>query len=140
MRPETASIRPSRKLIRWFGESEPLSFCAQRCEDLSMSAAELIGRDAEITSLYDFFDRATYGQAAFVLEGEPGIGKSTLVQAGVEHGRLLGCGVLSARPTEAEHDLAHAALGDLFEDKLDDVLDRLSAPRRRAFEGALLLG
>ena len=104
-----------------------------------MTAAELIGRDAEITSLYDFLDRATHGQAAFVLEGEPGIGKSTLVQVGVEHGRLLGCGVLSARPTEAEHDLAHAGLGDLFEDELDGVVDRLSPPRRRAFEGALLL-
>ena len=40
---------------------------------------------------------------------------------------------------EAEQGLAHAALGDLFEDVLEIVVPALSAPRRRALEVALLV-
>ena len=47
--------------------------------------------------------------------------------------------MLVSRPAEAERGLAHAGLGDLFEDVLDDVLPALAAPRRRALEVALLL-
>jgi DNA-binding CsgD family transcriptional regulator len=75
-----------------------------------------------------------------VLEGDAGIGKSTLWLQGVEHARVQGLRVLTSRPTEAERGLAHAGLGDLFEDGvLDAVLPSLSAPRRRALEIALLL-
>ena len=47
--------------------------------------------------------------------------------------------VLSVRPVEAEIGIPYVGLGDLFEGVLQDVLARLSAPRRRALEGALLL-
>ena len=59
-----------------------------------------------------------------MLEGEAGIGKSTLWLAGVEHARARGLRVLSSRPAEAERGLAHVGLGDLFEDVLDDVCPR----------------
>ena len=104
-----------------------------------MSAAEVVGRDAELRSIYGFLDSASCGPSALVLEGEPGIGKSTLWLAAVEHWRSLGCLVLSARPAQAELVLPNVGLADLFEDVLDEVLARLSAPRRRALEGALLL-
>jgi DNA-binding CsgD family transcriptional regulator len=103
-----------------------------------VSTTHVIGRDAELSSLYRFLDRAADEPAAFVLEGEPGIGKSTLWLAGVEHARSLGRRVLSARPAEAERGLAHLGLSDLFEDALDDVKARLSTPRLRALEVALL--
>ena len=74
-----------------------------------------------------------------MLEGEPGIGKSTLWQAAVEQGRSMDCRVLSARPVEVEIGIPYVGLGDLFEGVLEDVLARLPAPRRRALEGALLL-
>jgi hypothetical protein len=48
--------------------------------------------------------------------------------------------VLASRPAEAELSLAYVGIGDLFESALDDVLPRLSPPRRRALEGALLVG
>ena len=50
-----------------------------------------------------------------------------------------GLRVLTSRPSEAERGLAHAGLGDLFEDVLDDVLPSLAPPRRRALEVALLV-
>jgi DNA-binding CsgD family transcriptional regulator len=99
----------------------------------------IVGRESELGSVYAFLDGTAEGPGGLVFEGEPGIGKSTLWLAGVEHGRSRGLRVLSARPAEAERGLAHAGLGDLFEDALGDVLPDLSAPRRSALEGALLL-
>ena len=75
-----------------------------------------------------------------MLEGEPGIGKSTLWLAGVEAApRARGLRVLRRDPSEAERGLAHAGLGDLFEDVLGEVLPSLAPPRRRALEVALLV-
>jgi len=73
-----------------------------------------------------------------VLEGEAGIGKSTLWLAGVEHARTRGLRVFSSRPAEAERSLAHVGLGDLLETALDETLAALPAPRRRALEIAML--
>ena len=100
---------------------------------------EIVSREAELASVHAFIGRPAGGPAALVLEGEAGIGKSTLWLAGVEHARALGLRVLSSRPAEAERGLAHVGLGDLFEDVLDEVLPALSPPRRRALEAALLL-
>jgi DNA-binding CsgD family transcriptional regulator len=99
----------------------------------------IVGRDEELASLRAFIDEAREAPAALVLEGEPGIGKSTLWLAGVEHARTRGLHVLSSRPAEAERTLAHVGLGDLLAGVLDDVLPALTAPRRRALEVALLL-
>lgn len=100
--------------------------------------SEIVGRDEELASLRAFIDEVREGPAALVLEGEAGIGKSTLWLAGVEHARTRGLRVLSSRPAEAERSLAHVGLGDLFEDVLDDVLPALTLPRRRALEVAML--
>ena len=99
---------------------------------------EIVGREEELGSVYAFLDGAVEGAAGFVLEGEPGIGKSTLWLAAVTGARDRGFLVLSSRPAEAERSLAHIGLGDLFEDVLDDVLPALSVPRRHALEVALL--
>jgi DNA-binding CsgD family transcriptional regulator len=55
-----------------------------------------------------------------------------------EQARARGFRVLVARPAEAERELGHAALGDLLDGALDEVVSELSAPRRRALEAALL--
>jgi DNA-binding CsgD family transcriptional regulator len=100
---------------------------------------EIVGREDELRALRAFVEDAEAGASAIVLEGTAGIGKSTLWFAGVEHARQHGLRVLLSRPAEAERALAHAGLGDLFGDALDDVLPALTAPRRRALEVALLL-
>jgi DNA-binding CsgD family transcriptional regulator len=101
-------------------------------------SGEIVGRDEELGSIHAFFDQTPDGPAALVLEGEAGIGKSTLWLAGVEAARERGLRALVSRPAEAERGLTHAGLGDLFEDELENVLPALSAPRRRALEVALL--
>ena len=101
-------------------------------------STEIVSREDERASLRAFLDRED-GPAALVLEGEAGIGKSTLWSAGVDDARARGYRILSARPAEPEQALAYAGLGDLFESVLDDVLPALAPPRRRALEVALLL-
>ena len=103
-------------------------------------ASEVIGRNDEIEQLRAFLDaEAIDGPRALVLEGEAGIGKSTLWLAGVEIGLERGALVLQSRPSEAEREFAFAGLGDLFDDVLEHVLRTLPPPRRRALEVALLL-
>ena len=104
-------------------------------------AVEAVGRDVEIGALCAFLDRrgAVRGPIAIALEGDAGIGKSTLWRAAVEEARGRGWRVLSSRPAESERALAHAGLGDLFDDALEEVLPALTAPRRRALEVALLI-
>ena len=99
---------------------------------------EIVGREAELASVNAFIGGTEGGPAALVLEGEAGIGKSTLWEAGVELARAQGLSVLSSRPAEAERGLGHVGLGDLLEEVIDDVLSALSTPRRSALEVALL--
>jgi DNA-binding CsgD family transcriptional regulator len=102
-------------------------------------ALEIVSRAEELALLQAFIGGTEEGPTAIVLEGEPGIGKSTIWLAGVDYAREQGLRVLVSRPAEAERGFAHAGLGDLFEGVLDEVLPELSAPRRRAVEVALLL-
>jgi DNA-binding NarL/FixJ family response regulator len=102
--------------------------------------SEIVGRENELRSLASFLEREPRGPVALVLEGEAGIGKSTLWFAAVENARERGFRVLVSRPAETERSLAFAGLGDLFESVLEDVVDELPPPRRRALEAALLVG
>jgi DNA-binding CsgD family transcriptional regulator len=104
-------------------------------------AVDVIGRDEDLRSLYACLDTRTVtpSPVAIALEGEAGIGKSTLWSAVVDSARERGLRVLSSRPAESERGLAHAGLGDLFDGALDDVLPSLTAPQRRALEVALLV-
>jgi DNA-binding CsgD family transcriptional regulator len=99
----------------------------------------IVGRDEELGSLDAWLDEVGGGPSALLLEGAAGIGKSTLWSAGVERARVRGVRVLVSRPAEAERELAHTCLGDLFEDELERVLPALSPPQRRALEVALLV-
>ncbi len=101
-------------------------------------ADEIIGRDAELSVVQAFLDRPAEGLRALILSGASGIGKSTLWLAGVPAARERSFHVLTSRPAEAERTLAHVVLGDLFADIEPEVLAALPAPRRRAFESALL--
>jgi DNA-binding CsgD family transcriptional regulator len=97
---------------------------------------DVVGRNQELAALEAFLDR-TSGRSTLVLEGEAGIGKSTLWLAGVEKARARGLRVLESRPTETERGLAYTGLGDLFEPAVDEVLSELATPRRRALGIAL---
>ena len=70
-------------------------------------ALEIVGREEELAAVRAFVCDADGPAAALVLEGEAGIGKSTLWQAGRDQAREEGVRVISSRPAEAERGLAH---------------------------------
>jgi DNA-binding CsgD family transcriptional regulator len=74
------------------------------------------------------------------LEGDAGVGKTTLWEAGLEEARKRGFRVLAARPAESETALSFSGIGDLLDTVLDEALAPLPAAQRRALSRALVLG
>ena len=104
-----------------------------------MSAAlEVVGRESEIDSVHDFLEAVPGGPIALLIEGEAGIGKTTLWREGIAEAGERGLQVLTSRPVEAEIALPFAVLGDLLGDVPDAALGRLPDPQREALEVALL--
>lgn len=98
----------------------------------------MIGRAEELEAIQRFLDALTAGPAVLVFEGEPGIGKTTLLRAGADAARRRGAAVLACGGSGAETRLAYAALVDLLRDVDDELLERLPAPQREALDVALL--
>jgi hypothetical protein len=104
-----------------------------------VAADAILGRDDELARVHAFLDRSDRKLRSLVLEGEAGVGKSTLWAASVSEAEQRGFYVLSSRPAEVERGLPHVVLADLLEGVIDDVLPALSGPRRHALECALLI-
>jgi predicted ATPase len=122
-------------------ETRQVETCLPRCPSTIVTrwmAIEIAGREEELSSLQAFVDHVRRGPTTLVLEGEAGIGKSTLWEAAAEHARAQGVTVLSSRPAEAERALGHVGLVDLLEGVVDDTMPALLTPRRRALQVALL--
>ncbi len=100
--------------------------------------SEIFGRDAEQAAAMAFLDAVEQGPAAFVIEGPPGIGKTTLWRWAVDEGAARGYRVLSAGPSQAEAKLSFAGLADLAARVFDEIGDTLPGPQRRAMDVALL--
>lgn len=98
----------------------------------------IVGREGELETVERLLVANDAKLRGLLVEGEPGIGKTTVWQAGVERARALGLGVLSCRPVEAETKLAFASLADLFAPVVDEALPLLADPQRLALEAALL--
>jgi DNA-binding NarL/FixJ family response regulator len=103
-----------------------------------MSAVVVIGRDAELAAIARFLDGLEAGSDCFLLEGEPGIGKTTMWREGIRLAEAHGIRVLSCRPAQSEAKLSFSALADLMEPLPDSALDSLPDPQRLALEVALL--
>src|SRR5918996_1170735 len=97
---------------------------------------ELVGREQELETI-----RACVvdeGPMALVIDGEAGIGKTTLLREAVASASGAGASVLMAWPAPVEADLAFSALGDLLGEALDEVVPELPEPQANALEIALL--
>ncbi len=95
----------------------------------------LVGRTVELGRIARRLEAA----GSLLLEGEAGIGKTTLWRAGVELARVSGCQVFTAGPAEAEQPFSFAVLGDLLEPVGDEVFAALPPPQRRALERVLMV-
>jgi len=102
-------------------------------------ACGVLGRGRELGAVAAFLDGLPSGPSQLLLEGEAGIGKTTVWAAGIADAAARSYLVLSSRPTESEATLSFAALGDLMDGVLERVLAALPAPQRDALQVALLL-
>jgi DNA-binding CsgD family transcriptional regulator len=105
---------------------------------MAITAADVVGREDELAAIAEFL-QAEARPCAVVVEGEPGIGKTTVWRVAVEQAAGLGYSVLRARPAESESKLAFSSLADLLDEQEAQVRDDLPEPQRRALEAALLL-
>src|SRR5262245_31904218 len=94
----------------------------------------LAGRAAELGVVERFLAPGGAGRV-LVGSGEPGIGKSTVWEAGAGVARSRGFAVWSARPSQAEAQLSFAGLADLLEGA--GALAGLPVPQRWALEVAV---
>jgi DNA-binding CsgD family transcriptional regulator len=99
--------------------------------------AEIVGRAAEITYVAGWLDALTEA-SSLLLEGEAGIGKTTVWREGLELARTRGLRVLACSCVAAEASLSFSNLTDLMEPALDEALAALPEPQRHAMQVALL--
>jgi len=99
---------------------------------------EIVGRNAEFAVVDRVLERLAAERAAVVLEGGPGIGKTTVWREAVARAAARGFTVLSCHPVEAEAKLPFASLADLLEPVADSMLPALPDPQRLALAVALM--
>jgi len=100
-----------------------------------LRVAELLGRDDELARLYDLIDGIGQHGGALVVRGEPGIGKSALLDVARRTAVDRELAVLTTGGVQSEARLAFAGLHRLLRTALDE-LDRLPDRQRRAIEVA----
>ena len=99
------------------------------------SADKAVGDDRLVA---EFLAAATTKPTGLIIEGEAGIGKTTLWLAQLRHATDLGFRVLTARVGQAESVMAFAALADLLDDVEDEHFASLPDLQRLALDRLLL--
>jgi DNA-binding CsgD family transcriptional regulator len=98
----------------------------------------IVGRDAELGAVDAFLTTARTHFAVLTIEGEAGIGKTTIWLEALRRAGAQGTRVLRTRPSEAEATLSYAGLADLFDAVTDGTVSQLPVPQRDAIFAALL--
>src|SRR6266568_4364527 len=103
------------------------------------AAGGLIGRDRDLGFLREFVRQAAAGGGALVLSGDPGMGKTALLNALAESAAAAGTVVLRVTGAEFEGEISFAGLNQVLLPVLGDV-DELDAVHRDALRVALGFG
>ncbi|WLW58737.1 ATP-binding protein [Streptomyces sp. YU58] len=101
------------------------------------AVGRLVGRERDLRHILGVFERHTGG--ALLLTGDPGVGKSAVLDAVAGAAAESGTRVLRAAGAEFEADVAYAALNQILL-PLYDALDRLDPAGREAMSVALGFG
>src|SRR5918994_437154 len=97
----------------------------------------LVAREAELAAIAAVLDSDATSVRALVLEGEPGVGKTSLWEQAVTGGHERGMRILAARASESETRLLSGAQYDLLDGVSSDQLASAPAPQLHALEVAL---
>ena len=98
----------------------------------------LVGREEELAVADGFLAAATGGLSVLRLQGDAGIGKTTVWSEVVGRAERRGFLVLASRPAQTEAKLALSAVADLLAAAPSRAVARLPAPQRRAIDVVLL--
>ena len=98
----------------------------------------IFGRDLELTAMEQFLTSAPNWPSAMIIEGQAGIGKTTLWLEGIRRAAERGMRALQARPAESEQKLSYVALADLVVGAFDEVGSTLPQVQQRALTSALV--
>jgi hypothetical protein len=98
---------------------------------LDLPPGALVGRDREFGFLQGFFQEAAVSGGAVLLSGEPGVGKTALLNGLADSASAAGTTVLRVAGAEFEGEISFAGLNQLLFPLLDD-LDELDADHRDA--------
>ena len=98
----------------------------------------VVHRPFELRTVSEFLRSVTQQPSGLVIDGEPGIGKTTLWLSAIEQARDSGYRVFSARVGQAESVLAYATVADLLRDIDATVLAGLPDIQRVAVDRVLL--
>lgn len=102
-----------------------------------MTTGVVIGREREVADGHGFLADIVERSRGLLLAGEPGMGKTTVWSTVLDEAARRGYGVLVARPSEAEAELAFAVLTDLFASIDGTSLAELPGIQRAALEQTL---
>ena len=97
-----------------------------------------VGRETEAAKISRFLGELPCGSDVLLIEGQVGIGKTTLLREAQNTAARLGHMVLSAFPAESEVPLEFAGLADLLEWVPAVLVDGLPVPQRHAVRQAVL--
>lgn len=97
-----------------------------------MRARVAVGREAELAEVDVFLGDLRSASCALALEGEPGIGKTTILQQAVDRARRAGVLALTCRPAAAEAKLSFSGLSDMLAEVDHDALAALPDLATRA--------
>ncbi|MFD9882689.1 ATP-binding protein [Streptomyces alboflavus] len=97
----------------------------------------LVGRERDLDRILEGFAQRAGG--VLLLSGDPGVGKSAVLDAVATQADHDGTRVLRAAGAEFEADISYSALHQILL-PLHDALDRLAAPGREAMNVALGFG
>src|SRR5262245_23901759 len=102
-------------------------------------AGQLVGRDSEMERIHAFLAAARTEGGALLVTGEPGAGKTVLLDAASQAASALNMRVLRAAGVEFEAETSFSALNQVLLPHLD-TLPQLQAVHRDALNVALGFG
>ncbi|MBX7451081.1 AAA family ATPase [Mycolicibacterium sp. 3033] len=98
----------------------------------------MVGRFTELDAVSELLSCARTEPSRLLLEGPPGIGKTTVWSAALDIAREEGFRVLSTRPAASESVLAYASLADVLAGVDAAYRAELPAPQQHALDRVLL--
>ncbi len=98
---------------------------------------DLVGRDRDIAALFAFVDEAAAHGASLVVSGEPGVGKTALIEAAASYAVSAGLRLLRVTGAQFEAQVSFSGLHQLLFPLLGDYLDQLGELPGNALRSAL---